>query len=172
MSRIRHLSERFAGSLWPGGPGRQEELWATNLLNPGEVQLWRRMSAADRRHAVAVSRRVELALGPGVAQPVLVAALLHDVGKVAAKLGTYGRVVATLAGAATKGQLVMTWTESRGFTRRVGLYLRHAPLGADMLAMAQSDPLTVAWAAEHHLPAERWTVDALLGQALKAADDD
>jgi len=38
--------------------------------------------------------------------------------------------------------------------------------------MAGSAPLTVAWAAEHHLPPEDWTVPATIGRALKDADDD
>ena len=37
---------------------------------------------------------------------------------------------------------------------------------------AFSDPLTVAWTREHHLPAEQWSVPPALGAALKAADDD
>ena len=54
-----------------------------------------------------------------------------------------------------------------------GRYLRHPELGADLLELAGSDPLTVAWAREHHLPAER--VDRrrpTSADALKAADDD
>jgi hypothetical protein len=45
-------------------------------------------------------------------------------------------------------------------------------LGADLLAAAGSEPLTVSWAGEHHLDPERWTVDAGVGAALKAADGD
>ncbi len=62
------------------------------------------------------------------------------------------------------------WQESSGFTRRVGLYLRYGELGADMLKVAESDPVVVAWAAEHHLPADQWTVPAGLGTVLVAAD--
>ena len=58
------------------------------------------------------------------------------------------------------------------FTRRVGLYLQHPDLGADLLAVAGSDPLTVTWAREHHLPPEQWTLDRPVAAALKAADDD
>ena len=56
--------------------------------------------------------------------------------------------------------------------------LRHNALdrrfhaGDDLLGLAGSAPLTVAWAAEHHLPPEEWTVPIAIGQALKAADDD
>jgi hypothetical protein len=54
----------------------------------------------------------------------------------------------------------------------VGLYLQHPRLGGDMLALAGSDPLTVAWTREHHLPESEWTVPLELGQVLKDADDD
>ena len=50
--------------------------------------------------------------------------------------------------------------------------MEHPRLGADLLGMAGSAPLTVAWAAEHHLPPEDWTVPRPIGEALKAADDD
>jgi hypothetical protein len=103
---------------------------------------------------------------------VVAAALLHDVGKVPAGLGTYGRVVATLAGAAAGHKMAEAWTQGRGFTRKVGLYLRHPALGGDMLALAESDPLTVTWAREHHLPQEEWTLPPAVALVLKQADDD
>jgi hypothetical protein len=170
---LLHLARRFFGSLRPGGPGAAAEAWARSHLTDGEQRLWGRMSGADRRHAVGVARRVETALGAErPARPVLAAALLHDVGKLDAGLGTYGRVVATLSAAVAGRDTAQAWSQGRGFTRRVGLYLRHPELGGDMLALAGSDPLTVAWAREHHLPRERWTVPPDLGDALKAADDD
>jgi hypothetical protein len=142
------------------------------VLSERELALWRRMSRADRRHAAGVAHRVERTLGHEAGPPVLAAALLHDVGKVSAGLGTYGRVVATLAGAAAGQKMADAWTQGRGFTRKVGLYLRHATLGADMLAMAESDPLTVTWAREHHLPRDEWTLPPAIAAALKEADDD
>lgn len=111
-------------------------------------------------------------LGDEATRPVLAAALLHDVGKLDSGLGTYGRVVATVAGAVAGRDMARVWSESRGITRRVGLYLRHAELGADALRMAGSDPLTVTWAAEHHLPPEQWTLSPGIGDVLKHADDD
>jgi hypothetical protein len=60
----------------------------------------------------------------------------------------------------------------RSWRRRVGLYFRHDRVGADLLSQAGSDPLTVAWAAEHHRPPERWSVDTRVAAALKLADDD
>jgi len=171
--RGSHLVKRFFGSLWPLGPSASTQGWADARLLPGERDLWRRMPPADRRHAAAVARRAEAALGPELAtRPVRAAALLHDVGKVAAGLGTYGRVVATLVGGMTHRRYAEVWASTRGFTRRVGLYLDHGRLGADMLSLAGSEALTVSWAREHHLPDAEWTVPAPIGAALKAADDD
>jgi hypothetical protein len=132
------------------------------------------MPNPDRRHAVGVARRVDAALPAGVEdrRAALAAALLHDVGKTVSGLRTYGRVIATLSAAAGGRDQAAAWSETRGFTRRVGLYLRHPELGADQLALAGSAPLTVSWAREHHLPPDRWTVPAEVGEVLKAADDD
>ena len=167
-----HLAKRFFGSLRPGGPAPADEHWVQSVLAEAELGLWRRMPNPDRRHAVGVARRVQRTLGHEATPPVLAAALLHDVGKVASGLGTYGRVVATLAGMAAGRETAAVWSRQGGFTRRVGLYLRHPTLGADMLIMAGSDPLTVAWTREHHLPADQWTIDPHVASALKAADDD
>ncbi|HZQ87075.1 MAG TPA: hypothetical protein VFA83_19695 [Acidimicrobiales bacterium] len=167
-----HLVKRFFGSLVPVGPSKKHELWAAQLLLPDQRKLWFRMSRVDRRHAVGVARRVERALGHEATPPMLAAALLHDVGKLDSGLGTYGRVIATLAGAAGGRDMAKDWSRAGGFTRRVGLYLRHAELGGVMLEMAGSDPLTSTWAREHHLPEDQWTLPPAIARALKDADDD
>jgi hypothetical protein len=165
---IGHLAGRLAGSLRPGGPPPGEEAWARSLCLPGEVALWARMSGPDRRHAVGVAHRTASALGgDGAAgRPVLAAALLHDVGKIDAGLGTGGRVAATLvAMAAGRARLA-------GWSGRMGRYVRHDELGADLLAAAGSDALTVTWAREHHWAPADWTLPRAVAEALKAADDD
>ena len=174
MAGITHLARRFFGSLRPGGPSAIDAEWAEAQLLPDEVVLWQSMSRTDRRHAAGVARRVEIALGNEATRSVLAAALLHDVGKTEANLGTYGRVIATISGAAIgrDPDIVRAWTRTRGFTRSVGLYLQHPRIGGDLLAMAGSDPLTEAWTREHHLPEDQWTIDPHIGAALKAADDD
>ena len=136
-----------------------------SVLGPGERQLWASMSGADRRHALDVARRVVAVLGSGATRPVLAAALLHDVGKIDAGLGTVGRVPATLAGLVARERVAVGGG-------RVARYLRHDAIGAAMLAGAGADPLTVTWAREHHLPERAWTLPAEVGRVLKAADDD
>lgn len=160
-----HLARRFVGMLDPRGPSAEAEAWVRSVLGDGEWALWQRMSGPDRRHAVGVAREVERRLGAQATPPVLAAALLHDVGKVESGLGAVGRVLATLAG-------VLAAQRAAAGEGRVARYLTHDRRGAALLEAAHADPLTVAWAREHHLPPGRWTVPESVGVALKAADDD
>ena len=167
-----HLARRFLGSLRPGGPGPAAETWVGSLLNEGERALWCSMSGPDRRHAVAVARRVQRRLGDGAERAVLTAALLHDVGKVEAALGTLRRVVATLAAGRLRRLDRGHPALRRPTLQRMAAYVRHDQLGADLLRAAGSHPLAVTWAREHHLRPEAWTLPPHLAAALKAADDD
>ncbi len=174
-----HLSGRFFAALVPLGPARADESWALEQLLSGEQALWRRMSRPDRRHAVRVARDSVRALGSDRApREVVAAALLHDVGKVESSFGTFARAGVTFAAIALGRSRLLSWAgaasgNGRPSRRaRVGLYLTHDSLGAELLEDAGSKPLTVSWAAEHHLAPELWTVDASIGAALKAADGD
>ncbi len=166
MATAAHLTRRFFGSLRPGGPPAADVRWVHGQLVPGERALWDAMSGPDRRHSAAVARRVEVMLGSRATRPVLGAALLHVVGKAASGLRTPGRVLATLL-AGIRGR-----ERAAAGDGRVARYLRHDAIGAVQLGHAGSDPVTVAWTREHHLPRERWSVPQPEADALKAADDD
>lgn len=172
MASLVHLSRRFFGSLRPGGPPASEREWVATILSEREFELWQRLSGPDRRHSVVVARRVERALGHEATAEVLAAALLHDVGKSVSGLRTYGRVIATVSAAVAGHEMAYQWSTKRGFVRRVGLYLRHDELGGDLLELADSHPLVVAWTREHHRPADQWTMPRRLADVLKASDDD
>jgi len=163
-----HLVRRFLGSLSPRPLRDADGEWVRSLLGPGEQALWERMPLADRKHAAGVARDVAGRLGPDATRPVLAAALLHDVGKVDARLGTAGRVAATLIGRRQGA----AWEARAGWRGRVGRYLRHDAIGAELLEEAGADPLTVAWAREHHRPESDWSVPEAVGRALRDADDD
>lgn len=160
-----HLVRRFLGMLDPRGPSAADEAWVRSVLGAGEHALWERMGGPDRRHAAGVAREVERRLGAAATPPVLAAALLHDVGKIEAGLGPVGRAAATVAG-------VVAPHRAAAGGGRVACYLTHDRRGAALLEAAGADPLTVAWAREHHLPPARWSLPAPVAGALKAADDD
>ena len=89
--------------------------------------MWRSMPPTDRRHSIEVTRRF-LARRMNATPAETAGALLHDVGKLDAGIGTFGRVVATLVGPRTEA-----------FRR----YHDHEAIGARWLAEAASDPVTV-----------------------------
>jgi hypothetical protein len=196
-----HLARRFFGSLSRAESSPADEAWVAGVLTPAEATLWRRMSAADRRHAVGVARaatamlddrqgasasdqaqgpsddvpaRSDDLVGPSgdPLRPVAAAALLHDVGKIESGFGPLRRAVATVVAMIVGLRRARDWRHRSGLVGRTGRYLCHDEIGAGLLAQAGSHPLTVAWAREHHLPAHRWSIPADIGAALKAADDD
>jgi hypothetical protein len=170
-----HWTGRAARSIRPGPPAADKVEWADEHLTEREQDLFARMSNPDRRHAIGVAMQVstqldDLGLDEDRRRAVVAAALLHDVGKSAAGLRTYGRAVATLSGAVGGKAFAEHWQDTAGFTRRVGLYLRYPELGAEQLMVAGSDPWVIAWAREHHRPEEEWTLPVEVGRVLAAAD--
>jgi hypothetical protein len=162
-----HLARRFLGSLSPRPLDPGDVAWVDEVLLDDELALWARMPLADRKHAARVARDVARRLGPDATRPVLAAALLHDVGKVEAGLGTLARALATLVG---RGRTAR-WEGRSGFRGRLARYLRHDVIGADLLAASGSDPLTVAWARDHHRREDDWQVPPAVGRILRDADD-
>ncbi len=122
-----HLGRRFVMSLPDTPPSPGDEVWAEDHLLAGERALWVQMSNQDRRHSLAVARRFVQAR-PSATRAEIAGALLHDVGKLRCRLGTFGRVVATVVGPRTE---------------RFRLYHDHEAIGAQLVGAAGSDPATV-----------------------------
>jgi hypothetical protein len=128
VSRVGHLTRRFFTSLSRRPVEATHVAWVASWLSPDELELWHSMSAADQRHSVDVARRFRDRRS--AATPAEMAgALLHDVGKTAAGLGPFRRVVATVVGPRTA--LFRTYHD-------------HEAIGAAMAAEAGADPVTVA----------------------------
>ena len=175
--RQTHLARRFFGALRPGGPSATDTEWVRSVINTEELDVWKRMPGHDRRHSVQVARDVQSMLaGTRYAddQRWIEAALLHDVGKLDARLGVFGRVTATLAGAAAGHEMADSWSEKRGITRKFGLYLRHPELGASRIRMCGGSKEAALWAEAHQDP-ELWPTTGFpdpVIDALTSADDD
>ena len=128
IATVAHLVRRWVGSFdrRPIDSARLEAV--ASVLSPDEYALWQSMRIEDRRHSLIVFDRYR-ASRPNGSRAEFAGVLLHDVGKLAANLGTVGRIVATLVGA-------------RGVRFRA--YHDHEVLGAVMAARVHADPLTVA----------------------------
>lgn len=170
-----HLVARFFGSLLPRRVGPDERAWALSVLTPAEQRVWSRLGRVDTVESLRVARRAErlLAATEHAEDPRwIAAALAHDVGKRESGLGTYRRALATLFGRWSSPDSPSTWSEARGTLRKVGLYLRHAELGATSLRVAGARPEVAEWAEIHHSPS-RWadsSIPLAVCRVLAAAD--
>lgn len=131
MSSLRHLAKRFVTSLTAAPLTAPEVREVSDVLLPTEMQLFTQFSTADQRHALVVLRRFD-AIAAGAPVAARRAALLHDIGKIEAPLGTLARVSATLLG---------------GRTARFRAYHEHEARGAALVRSAGSDGQTVALVA-------------------------
>jgi len=173
-----HRVQRFFRSVFSVAPSQEQLAWATRFLSESEQRLFLRMPSVDQSHCLGVARAVSAHLdqvglteSDSEARWLLAASLLHDVGKSVSGLGTYGRVVATVSEGLGGSDMGKHWAERGGMTRKVGLYMQYPQLGADLLSLAHSDKRVIAWAAEHHLPQEQWTLPMDCALLLQQADD-
>jgi hypothetical protein len=141
---------------------------AQRILTPAQWELFRRMSSSDRRHGLAVCRALQ-AQGPQPAD-LLVAALLHDVGKAAVSSAIWVRVATVLL-----ERLAPRWLERDpppNWMRAVVNYRQHAERGAEWAARAGCSSITVDLIRRHEMPAD--AVDSELDPLLvrlQVADD-
>lgn len=133
----RHLTARFLESVAARSPGPREQSEAAALLREGEEPLFWGQPGPDQRHGLEAARAV-LRRAPG-RRDLARAALLHDVGKQAARLGIPGRVLASALG--------QIGIRPPG---RMGVYLRHGEEGARMLERAGAEDPVVGFARHHH----------------------
>ena len=134
-------------SLVPSQVQEIERQWVQSVLSPSEFDVWNNMMVQDRRHSVMVGRRFVM-YRPTATQSEIAGALLHDVGKSVACLGSFARVIATLVGPRTS---------------RFRQYHDHESIGATMLRSIGSDKLTISMVGG--------TCVGELRQALSRADD-
>jgi hypothetical protein len=169
-AELGHLAGRFRESLSQAEPPRVELAWLEAKLSAAEIAQIETMSVADRRHAVACGRRADVLRGAAVSDEMIAASALHDVGKTEARLGTFGRALATVVGKVTAPGRRESWSEQSGWRRAFAVYLDHDVRGAELLSSIGSAPLVVAWAREHHLDEAHWSIPPEWGRCLARAD--
>ena len=140
---LRRAGHRVRQAFY-GSFGRLEPRAAAEaaLELPANLRpLFAQMRPRDQRHAVGVLQR----LGPA---PALLrqAALLHDVGKARAFLGTPGRTLVVLAETTHTTGLV---ARVPGIGPRIAAYIRHPEIGAQMLREAGAPEALAEIVAEH-----------------------
>lgn len=131
---------------------------------PGAVVAqWRALASYDQRHLIAVAATLAASNHP---EPVVLAGLLHDIGK-AGRITVVDRVAHVLLGRLAPDLRDRLARRHRPLPGLNGLHLllRHAAAGADALERAGM-PAEVVWLVRHHerdLPHSGLT-------ALRAAD--
>jgi hypothetical protein len=118
------------------------------ILTPLQVELFRQMQVSEQAHGLRVLRSL---LAQGETQgDLLVAALLHDVGKNRVRLRLWERVAIVLVKAVCPG-CAQRWGKgpAAGWRRAFVVSARHPDWGAEMAASAGASPLTVALIRRH-----------------------
>ena len=140
-------------------------------LTPEAQVLFRHQAAQDQRHGLAVYHALRQA---GHTNPhLLAAALLHDVGKAAARLRAWQRaVIVFLDRFAPRLLARLSQGEPRGWRRPFVVHARHPEVGARWAREAGCSPLTVALIRRHqHRLVSYPTEQDHRRAALQAADN-
>jgi hypothetical protein len=136
-------------------PGLLEEV--QRQLTPPQTQLFKRLQPSEQMHALTIWRKL---LHQGDAQPdLLVAALLHDVGKLRFPLALWQRVLVVLAKAilprkaqAWGNLLPGGWEELPAWRKAFVVAEHHPRWGAELARHAGVSPLAEYLIREHHHP--------------------
>ncbi len=142
--------------------------WAAGYLSAKERALWSVMSHPDQRHSIAVAQMVDKQLPED--RTAVVAALLHDIGKVSVRSGTLLRVLVGFTQPLVSTNRLNRWISTGGRLSRLAALIEYPTAGATLLAEAGSEEFVVRWAAQHHLRPEEWTVDSVRARVLRRAD--
>ena len=148
ISRLVNRSRQF----WIAVFGPHSEVPSNALLTclkPAQLILFRKLQPSEQVHAYKVFKSLEAA--GQTDQDLLVAALLHDVGKTLYPLSIFDQVIFILGNQLFQGK-VQRWSEGPAY----GLHLpfvvavHHPEWGADLASQAGSTPRSVELIRFHH----------------------
>ena len=142
------------------------------VLTANEMALFEQFSLNDQWHSYRVMKMLRDA--GHVQPPLLVAALLHDVGKTKLPLSIWERSLIVLATILLPGQTAV-WGqgEAVGWKRPFVVKAQHPAWSADLAAQAGSQPLAVRLMQRHQdtIQPEDNSTEAELLRLLQWADD-
>jgi putative nucleotidyltransferase with HDIG domain len=146
--RARYRVAQFFTTFWTSFRP-VDVAYATRHLDAELLRLFQCMSRAEQHHGIAICRTLE-AQGH-TDSDLLVAALLHDVGKIQAPLRLWDRVIAVL-GEHFAPQRAARWSvgEPRGLRRGFVVRRMHPEWGANLMQQAGASPRTVNLVRRHH----------------------
>lgn len=148
--------------------------WQTihTMLTPTEMALFSTFPLNDQWHSYRVMETLRQA---GYDTPsLLVAALLHDIGKTKVRLYLWDRIFVVLAQYLWPKQIEQ-WGQGtpKGWRKPLVVKIQHPTWGAEMAQQAGSLPQTVALIRRHqdNLPQKNLTAEEQLLQQLQWADN-
>lgn len=163
MKPILYRVRQFIQSIWTISSPRDLQVVQSHLPTALQ-QLFERMSPADQAHSIRVCQSL---LKQGHDDPdLLVAALLHDVGKSIVRPTVWERVLFVLANRIAPRQ-VLKWGEAevKGWKRAFVIAHKHPEWGAELVAEHGGSPAAVDL-IRNHQAVGGWTQDAELSSYL------
>ena len=154
-------------------PAAEELARVRRTLTPPLMSLFGRMHASEQAHSLRVFNRLLAQREKDV--DLLVAALLHDVGKSRHPLRLYERVMVVLAKSLFPGW-VKRWGRGDpvGWQRPFVIAEQHPAWGAEMAAQAGASPRAASFICRHQesLAGEAVTYEDQLLRRLQLLDDE
>jgi hypothetical protein len=174
-ARLLYRTRQFWQALRPA-PAHEDLKIARASLAPAQWTLFCRLQPGEQAHGLRVLRAL---LDQGETAPdLLVAALLHDAGKLRAPLALWERVLIVL-GSAFFPARAARWGQGRprGWRRAFVVAAQHPAWGAELAAQAGASPRAVALIRRHQerIPAAEppaGSLEASLLRKLQAVDDE
>jgi hypothetical protein len=170
--RVSYRVRQFWHSLFIS-PTIEEMAQARGILPPPLMALFLRLQPGEQAHSLRILRQL-LERGERY-NDLLVAALLHDIGKSRHPLRLWERVV-IVAGRTLFPQQVKRWGQGKaqGWKRPFVVAEQHPAWGAQMSAQAGANPTTVALIRRHQdpLPSKQLTLEDQLLTKLMLLDDE
>jgi hypothetical protein len=173
LSAVLYRSRQFWSALRAKAPSEAELARLGLPLSPAQLELFQRLQPAEQAHALRVFQAIQR---ESEAPPdLLVAALLHDVGKSCVSLRIWERVLIVLLRHLIPRR-ARAWGqgEPAGWQRALVVAEQHPAWGAELAAQVGCSQLTVELIRRHQQPTLTGLPPAqmrLLAR-LQAADND